>query len=194
MDTDMESDTEPPQPTSDHVVLQSTRDTGPFEKELGELGVWSVSSAKSGAGISHLRDGNLDTFWQSDGAQPIRPTGCLPTYSIHSFIPLRLSFSRIQFQDVTKVSEVSLYLSESLDESYTPCKVAISIGTSFQELDQLDVIEVSKPEGWVCIRLEDEQSGQGFVLTEVVQIAIVESHLSGKDTHVRQVKIFGPIT
>lgn len=124
----------------------------------------------------------------------IRPTGCLPTYSIHSFIPLRLSFSRIQFQDVTKVSEVSLYLSESLDESYTPCKVAISIGTSFQELDQLDVIEVSKPEGWVCIRLEDEQSGQGFVLTEVVQIAIVESHLSGKDTHVRQVKIFGPIT
>jgi len=174
MDTDMESDTEPPQPTSDHVVLQSTRDTGPFEKELGELGVWSVSSAKSGAGISHLRDGNLDTFWQSDGAQP--------------------HLIRIQFQDVTKVSEVSLYLSESLDESYTPCKVAISIGTSFQELDQLDVIEVSKPEGWVCIRLEDEQSGQGFVLTEVVQIAIVESHLSGKDTHVRQVKIFGPIT
>ena len=39
-------------------------------REVGSLGVWSLSSAKVGNGIAQLRDNQLDTFWQSDGQQP----------------------------------------------------------------------------------------------------------------------------
>jgi hypothetical protein len=33
-------------------------------KELGEKGCWTVSSAKQGAGLDCLRDGQEGTFWQ----------------------------------------------------------------------------------------------------------------------------------
>jgi anaphase-promoting complex subunit 10 len=39
-------------------------------RELGHLAVWNVSSAKPGNGVELLRDGNKDTYWQSDGTQP----------------------------------------------------------------------------------------------------------------------------
>ncbi|KAB2626242.1 anaphase-promoting complex subunit 10 [Pyrus ussuriensis x Pyrus communis] len=39
-------------------------------REMGKKAAWSVSSCKAGNGVSSLRDDNLDTYWQSDGAQP----------------------------------------------------------------------------------------------------------------------------
>lgn len=33
-------------------------------QEIGDLAVWSVSSAKPGNGVELLRDGKTDTFWQ----------------------------------------------------------------------------------------------------------------------------------
>jgi anaphase-promoting complex subunit 10 len=33
-------------------------------KEVGDLAVWSVSSAKPGNGVELLRDGSTDTYWQ----------------------------------------------------------------------------------------------------------------------------------
>ena len=38
--------------------------------EIGKLAVWYVTSAKPGNGVELLRDNSLDTYWQSDGAQP----------------------------------------------------------------------------------------------------------------------------
>lgn len=32
--------------------------------------MWSLSTAKPGNGVEQLRDGNLETYWQSDGPQP----------------------------------------------------------------------------------------------------------------------------
>jgi hypothetical protein len=37
---------------------------GPDLREIGDLAVWSVTSAKSGNGVELLRDGQCDTFWQ----------------------------------------------------------------------------------------------------------------------------------
>jgi anaphase-promoting complex subunit 10 len=34
------------------------------QQELGDLAVWSVSSAKPGFGVDQLRDDNLNTYWQ----------------------------------------------------------------------------------------------------------------------------------
>ncbi|KAH7532871.1 hypothetical protein FEM48_Zijuj04G0068500 [Ziziphus jujuba var. spinosa] len=39
-------------------------------REMGKKVACSVSSCKPGNGVSSLRDDNLDTYWQSDGAQP----------------------------------------------------------------------------------------------------------------------------
>lgn len=39
-------------------------------REIGGLAAWSVTSAKPGNGVELLRDGNKETFWQSDGSQP----------------------------------------------------------------------------------------------------------------------------
>jgi anaphase-promoting complex subunit 10 len=39
-------------------------------REIGEQAVWTLSSAKQGNGVEQLRDDNVSTFWQSDGAQP----------------------------------------------------------------------------------------------------------------------------
>uniref|UniRef100_A0A061SCM0 DOC domain-containing protein n=1 Tax=Tetraselmis sp. GSL018 TaxID=582737 RepID=A0A061SCM0_9CHLO len=56
-------------------------------REVGRLGVWSVTSAKPGNGVKMLRDGKTDTFWQSDGARwaqscrppaPSAPPAALP--------------------------------------------------------------------------------------------------------------------
>ena len=42
----------------------------PNKRELGVEAVWSLSTAKPGNGVAQLRDDNIDTYWQSDGAQP----------------------------------------------------------------------------------------------------------------------------
>lgn len=39
-------------------------------REIGDLAVWALSSAKQGHGVDELRDNNTDTFWQSDSTQP----------------------------------------------------------------------------------------------------------------------------
>ena len=43
---------------------------GPDVREVGHLAVWTVTSAKPGNGVELLRDGNPNTYWQSDGTQP----------------------------------------------------------------------------------------------------------------------------
>lgn len=36
-------------------------------REIGELAIWQLSSAKQGNGVEQLRDGQVTSFWQSDG-------------------------------------------------------------------------------------------------------------------------------
>ncbi|XP_044947822.1 anaphase-promoting complex subunit 10-like [Hordeum vulgare subsp. vulgare] len=39
-------------------------------REMAKTAAWSVSSCKPGNGVASLRDDSLDTYWQSDDAQP----------------------------------------------------------------------------------------------------------------------------
>ena len=77
--------------------------------EIGKLAVWSVTSAKPGNGVELLRDNNLDTYWQSDGAQP--------------------HLVNIQFQKKVKLHELAIYADYKLDESYTPSKISAGVGS-----------------------------------------------------------------
>ena len=38
--------------------------------EIGKRASWFVSTAKPGNGVELMRDGNNNTYWQSDGNQP----------------------------------------------------------------------------------------------------------------------------
>lgn len=85
--------------------------TSPLIKhDIGELGIWSVSSAKLGYGVVYLRDHDLNTYWQSDGTQP---------HIIH-----------IDFATLVPISAVAIYLEHSKDESYTPRRLIIRGGYS----------------------------------------------------------------
>jgi anaphase-promoting complex subunit 10 len=149
--------------------------------EIGKLAVWSVTSAKPGNGVELLRDGNLDTYWQSDGAQP--------------------HLINVQFQRKVKVREMALYADYKLDESYTPSKISVRAGNSFHDLREVRVVDLDEPVGWTRVRLDksdesDENDGAAGdpLRAYFLQIAVLSNHQNGRDTHVRQVKIFGPRT
>ncbi|KAJ4849615.1 Anaphase-promoting complex subunit 10 [Turnera subulata] len=133
-------------------------------RELGKKAAWSVSSCKPGNAVSCLRDDNLDTYWQSDGAQP--------------------HLVNIQFQKKL----VALYVDFKLDESYTPSKISIRAGDGFHNLKEIKTIELVKPTGWAYLWLSGNDPRETFVNTFMLQIAVLSNHLNGRDTHVRQIK------
>uniref|UniRef100_A0A6B2LMD9 DOC domain-containing protein n=1 Tax=Arcella intermedia TaxID=1963864 RepID=A0A6B2LMD9_9EUKA len=117
-----------------------------------------------------MRDDNLDTYWQSDGEQP--------------------HYINIQFMKKMMIEEIAIYLSYKLDESYTPQTISIRQGTTFHDLQEIKLVTYEQPEGWVPIKLTQE--GKGELHTNFIQICILSNHLSGRDTHIRQIKIYGP--
>lgn len=92
----------------------------PYERELEEEAIFTISSAKPGNGVEQLRDNNLETYWQSDGSLP------------HQI--------NVQFLRKVEVTKVCLYLNHDVDESYTPKKLAISAGSCSHDL--VDVISI----------------------------------------------------
>ena len=170
--------------------------------EVGSSASWSLSSAKSGNGVHCLRDSNLDSFWQSDGAAPHIIT---------------LSWNTKQL-----LSGVSLYVDYKQDESYTPNKIEIKAGITEEECERIgEVVELNEPTGWINIRLkqplieeeekegysngkEEEEKGGGGdgkggkdrmgmpLRCFVLQLLILGSHQNGRDTHVRQVRVWAP--
>lgn len=158
-------------------------------REIGHEAVWSLSTAKPGNGVEQIRDDNMDTYWQSDGAQP--------------------HLINVQFHKKMTILEVALYLDYSLDESYTPKKISIKAGTTFHDLVEIQVVNLKEPQGWVKVPVRnpyadgpngpgslvgmDTGESQGSVLRAFfLQISIIAMHQNGRDTHVRQAKIYGP--
>lgn len=169
-------------------------------REIGDEAVWSVTSAKPGNGVELLRDGNLKTYWQSDGAQP--------------------HFINCQFQKKANVCEVAIYTNYKQDESYTPSKIVIRAGNSYRDLKDVATKTLNEPHGWQRVRttrldkekLKDihaqygskkhlKNSGLEYLEKEsceapirafFIQICILQNHQNGRDTHVRQVHVYSP--
>ncbi|KAL0902896.1 hypothetical protein M5K25_005389 [Dendrobium thyrsiflorum] len=141
-------------------------------REMAKKAAWSVSSCKPGNGVPSLRDDNLETYWQSDGAQP--------------------HLVNIQFQKKVKLHLLVLYVDYKLDESYTPSKISIRAGDGFHNMKEIKAVELMKPVGWVHISLSGTDPRDTFIHTFMLQIAVLSNHLNGRDTHIRQIKIYGP--
>lgn len=93
---------------------------------MGERPDRNVSSF-AGFGVDQLRDDRVDTYWQSDGQLP--------------------HLVNIQFQRKTTVSDIFIYTDYKLDESYTPNRISIRVGTHFNDLQEIEVIMLSEPSG-----------------------------------------------
>lgn len=193
------------------LPLLSDPSLTPFYREIGLLAHWSLSTSKPGNGVDQLRDSSLESYWQSDGLQP--------------------HYINIQFPRRQTVSAIAIYMDFNLDESYTPKKFKVRVGTTFHNLEEVRAVEVREPCGWCVVPLwrkwgedvldaildpdggdsdEDamEEDGNGErrrrkkhhvpvwkrkpLRTHFVQIGITAMHQNGRDTHVRQVKVFGP--
>ena len=145
--------------------------SGEKYREIGDQAVWSLSSCKPGFGVDQLRDGNLDTYWQSDGPQP--------------------HLISVQFRRKTAIQNICLYADYKLDESYTPSKISIRAGNHFHDLHQIELIELEEPNGWLTVSLSD---GDKPLRTYMLQVAVLANHQNGRDTHMRQIKIHAPST
>lgn len=161
--------------------------------DISERGKWSVSSYKFGFGSECLRDDDGDTFWHSDGPQP--------------------HYITIEFPRKTAIQKLSILLNFAKDDSYTPSVLHIRAGNGINDLQEVRVVVLDKPNGWCTFDVstepgeddgeddddEEEEGGEGKpaldckpVHTYVVQVHIAQNHMSGKDTHVRGMKVFGP--
>ena len=138
-------------------------------REIGQNAVWSLSSCKVGSGVRQLLDNDLTTYWQSDGPQP--------------------HLINVQFQKRTAVSYISIYTEFKQDESYTPNKISIRVGNDPHDLKQMELLELEEPSGWINTELKKDGK---YIKTFMIQIAVLGNHQNGRDTHLRQIKIFGP--
>ncbi|KAH8393414.1 hypothetical protein KR215_010231 [Drosophila sulfurigaster] len=139
-------------------------------REVGAQAVWSLSSCKPGFGVERLRDNIMDTYWQSDGQLP--------------------HLVNIQFHKRTNISQIYIYTDYKLDESYTPSRISIRSGTNFNDLQELQVIDLTEPNGWVQIPIKD--GNVKSLRTFMLQIAVISNHQNGRDTHMRQIRVHAP--
>ncbi|EDO38558.1 predicted protein [Nematostella vectensis] len=153
----------------DSVAGEENKNNGKL-REIGDQAAWSLSSCKPGFGIEQLRDGNLETYWQSDGPQP--------------------HLINIQFKRKTAIQKISIYADYKADESYTPSKISVRAGNSFHDLHQIELIQLDEPTGWLTVSLNE---GDRPIRTYMLQVAVLANHQNGRDTHMRQIKIFAPL-
>ncbi|KAK6108183.1 Uncharacterized protein BM_BM6670 [Brugia malayi] len=140
-------------------------------RDISNQAFWTLSSCKTdGFGIQQLLDEDLEQYWQSDGPQPHTVT--------------------IEFSRKTNISYLLLYLDYKTDESYTPSKVVVRLGSSVLDVDEGLTVVFSEPVGWQVIDLRDADGGPSRAF--VLQLQVVQNHQNGRDTHIRQMRIIGP--
>jgi len=161
---------EPRFQTGEHIDPRRDERAG-LIREVGCQAIWSLSTCKPGFGVDQLRDQSLENYWQSDGQLP--------------------HLVNIQFRRKMTVRDICIYTDFRLDESYTPSKISVRCGTHFNDLQEVEVVEVTEPSGWVQIFLKDIRDRP--ICTFMLQLAVLSNHQNGRDTHLRQIRIHSPV-
>ncbi|PIO67604.1 Anaphase-promoting complex, subunit 10 [Teladorsagia circumcincta] len=130
-----------------------------------------LTEKTEGNGIHELLHDSVDKYWQSDGPQPHTVT--------------------IEFPRKTDICFVMMYLDFKNDESYTPSKIIVYLGSSLMHLDDGLPVEFNEPTGWQLIDLRSRRTNRPS-RAMVVQIQVVHNHQNGRDTHIRHIRVLGP--
>ena len=189
-------------------------------REIGAEAVWSLSTAKPGNGVEQIRDDNVDTYWQSDGGQPPhqRPVPqedvdrrdrllprLQPRRELHAQEALGAS-RRAPARARAVVSSAPLPPSRARPDTAArgAARAQVRAGTTFHDLVEVQAVELNEPMGWVTVPLAAPPDADGGALDDALegaapllrahflQICIVSMHQNGRDTHIRQAKVYGP--
>lgn len=144
---------------------------------LGESAVWYASTWRVENGVQYLRDNRADTYWQSDCS---RETGLIQYITVHLGRP-------------TPISRVSLFLDYSVDETYTPEVITIQAGHTIESMydTRIKRLTLVKPQGWTHLELRGMHEQEPLIAT-TLRLYILKNHMQGKDSHIRQMRVFGP--
>jgi anaphase-promoting complex subunit 10 len=185
-------------------------------REIGrEALCWQLSSAKPGNGVEQIRDQSTDTYWQSDGvSQPhwiqvhfarrvaISHVCLFLDYNLdESYTPKRLN---VQVGMTTQDLSPAVYPPQTVIELNEPvgwCIIPLQAPP-----DPLDDDEDEMDDGNNNDSDDDDDDHEAspskrkksklrpLIRTHMVQISIVSMHQNGRDTHIRQVQLYGPRT
>ncbi|KAM8968193.1 anaphase-promoting complex subunit 10 isoform 2-T4 [Sarcophilus harrisii] len=176
-------------------------------REIGSQAVWSLSSCKPGFGVDQLRDDNLETYWQSDGSQPhlvniqFRKT-TVKTLCIYadyksdesytpSKISVRVGNNFHNLQEIRVVFDVFGPRGLETAATATPPQACSWFSGSRWRLIWPAQLELVEPSGWIHVPLTD--SHKKPIRTFMIQIAVLANHQNGRDTHMRQIKVYTPV-
>lgn len=180
-------------------------------REIGrEALCWQLSSAKPGNGVEQIRDHSTETYWQSDGtSQP---------HWIQAHFARRVAISHVCLYLDYNLDESYTPRRLSVQVGMTNHDLVPAI------LPDNTLVEFQEPVGWCIVPLraapdpleDDEDDGESdeenedededgdndpskkhpkrVVKAHLVQISILSQHQNGRDTHVRQVQLYGPRT
>jgi hypothetical protein len=76
-------------------------------------------------------------------------------------------------------------------QTYRHTYIHVHTHTHTQEIQ---LVNIEEPEGWISIPLapnSQHNTEEKVLRAHLIQIAIMSSHQNGRDTHLRQVKIYG---
>jgi anaphase-promoting complex subunit 10 len=175
-------------------------------REIGRDALcWQLSSAKPGNGVEQVRDQSIETYWQSDGtSQPHFLQVHFARRVAISHVCLYLDYN-LDESYTPKVVRVECGMtSQDLTPAVHPAN---------------SVVELSEPAGWCIIPLrsppdpldddddddgddedEDKQDNsenpndhnRKLVRAHLIRISVDQMHQNGRDTHIRQVQLYGP--
>ncbi|KAK9329649.1 anaphase-promoting complex, subunit 10-domain-containing protein [Lipomyces starkeyi] len=140
-------------------------------RDIGNQATWKLSTWKPGFGVHALLSESTDSYWQSDAPQP------------HHI--------DIHFAKRVEIAKIMMYLDYRRDESYTPSKIAVYAGSGYHDLHEVLSLGLEEPVGWIDISLA-HAGKDGFLKAFLVRLSVLQNHQTGKDTHIRGIKILSP--
>lgn len=94
----------------------------------------------------------------------------------------------IQFPKKVSIAEIGIYLNYEVDETYTPQHIIIKSGTIYNDLYEVKSVEIVDPMGWTFINL---CINGRYLRTNFLQIGVMSNYMNGRDSRIRQIKVFG---
>ena len=178
---------------------------GLIGREVGNMAQWSVTSAKTGNGVDLLRDNNLETYWQSDGSQPHLVDIAFPHKvalgQLHVYIDYKHDESYTPSRVIVRAGTDANTLREIRVVELDEPTGWIVIPFEPPPGPSLDAAPPAPADAGGARVLRDAPVALAERLLAsmplrafCVQLAVVSNHQNGRDTHIRQVRVYAPFS